>query len=214
MTHGASGYESLSRRHHEPRLLSKNSMHDAKHLLEALRGGSSEAYQQVYFSEKNRVFALLLRLSGDAHVAADLFQNVWLKLARHAARLHDDTNLRAWLHTVARREYLSYRRAQVVDLSRFLAWGRHVETSARSFAATRETDELEAALEALNERDREVLLLVGVAELDGAQAARALGISDVAFRQRLARARQRLSAELEREHTHAPARTVPRKARS
>ena len=190
-------------------------MHDdSKHLLEALRGGSPDAFQQVNFTEKNRVFGLLLRLSGDAHVAADLFQNVWLKLARHAARLHDDTNLRAWLHTVARREYLSYRRAQVVDLSRFLAWGRHVETTARSFAATSETDEVEAALEALSERDREVLLLVGVAELASPEAAEALGISEVAYRQRLSRARQRLAAELERAHTHAQSRAFPRKARS
>ncbi|HEU5076545.1 MAG TPA: RNA polymerase sigma factor [Polyangiaceae bacterium] len=190
-------------------------MHDdSKHLLDALRSGNAAAFEQVYLSEKNRVFGLLLRLSGDAHVAADLFQNVWLKLARHAARLHDSTNLRAWLHTVARREYLSYRRAQVIDLSRFLAWGRHVEITARSFAATNEADELEAALEALSERDREVLLLVGVAELESAEAAQALGITEVAYRQRLARARQRLISQLERVHTHAHSRTVPRKARS
>ncbi|HEY6728223.1 MAG TPA: sigma-70 family RNA polymerase sigma factor [Polyangiaceae bacterium] len=189
-------------------------MHDSQLLLEALRRGSAEAFQQVYFAEKNRLFGMLLRLSGDAHVAADLFQNVWLKLARHAARLHDDTNLRAWLHTVARREYLSYRRAQVVDLSRFLAWGRHVETTARSFAATSETDALEAALEAVSERDREVLLLVGVAELSSAQAAEALGISDATFRQRLARARQRLAAEIERAHTCPQPRAIARKARS
>lgn len=188
---------------------------DSKHLLEALRGGSPVAFQEVYSAEKNRLFGLLLRLSGDAHVASDLFQNVWLKLARHAARLHEDTNLRAWLHTVARREYISYRRAQIVDLSRFLAWGRHVETTARSFAPTSEAYELEAALEALNDSDREVLLLAGVAELDGPQGAAALGITEAAYRQRLARARQRLTAELAR--THAPrgaAQPVARKARS
>src|SRR5688572_12173426 len=180
LARGCDRSEPLSRGHYEPRLLSNDSMHDDPQLLvAALRQGNAEAFQQVYFAEKNRIFGMLLRLSGDAHVAADLFQNVWLKLARHAARLREDTNLRAWLHTVARREYLSYRRAQVVDLSRFLAWGRHVETTARSFAATSETDELEAALEALGERDREVLLLVGVAELTSAQAAEALGISEV-----------------------------------
>ena len=186
---------------------------DQKQLLDALRSGSPEAFQQVYFAEKNRLFGMLLRLSGDAHVAADLFQNVWLKLARHAQRLHDDTHLRAWLHTVARREYLSYRRAQVVDLSRFLAWGRHAETTARSFAPTLETYEIEAALEALNERDREVLLLVAVTGLESKEGAEALGVSEDAFRQRLSRARQRLSAELERAHTReSPA--VARKARS
>lgn len=187
---------------------------DSHPLLQALRRGNSAAFQEVYFAEKNRLFGLLLRLSGDAHVASDLFQNVWLKLARHAPRLHDDTNLRAWLHTVARREYISYRRAQIVDLSRFLAWGRHVESTARSFAPTSEAYELEAALEALNDTDREVLLLAGVAELDGPQGAEVLGITEAAYRQRLARARQRLTAELARTHTPKDPHAVARKARS
>ena len=187
---------------------------DSKPLLEALRGGCPAAFQEVYFAEKNRLFGLLLRLAGDAHVASDLFQNVWLKLARHASRLRDDTNLRAWLHTVARREYISYRRAQVVDLSRFLAWGRHVESTARSVAPTSEAYELETALEALNDSDREVLLLTGVAGLDGPEAAEALGITEAAYRQRLVRARQRLTAELERTHTRSDANPVARKARS
>lgn len=187
---------------------------DSKALLEALRRGCPAAFQEVYFAEKNRLFGLLLRLAGDAHVASDLFQNVWLKLARHAPRLHDDTNLRAWLHTVARHEYISYRRAQVVDLSRFLAWGRHVESTARSVAPTSEAYELEAALEALNDSDREVLLLTGVAGLDGPEAAEALGITEAAYRQRLVRARQRLTAELERTHTRSDANPVARKARS
>jgi len=187
---------------------------DSKTLLEALRRGSPAAFEEVYFAEKNRLFGLLLRLAGDAHVASDLFQNVWLKLARHAARLHDDTNLRAWLHTVARREYISYRRAQIVDLSRFLAWGRHIEATARSFAPTSEAYELETALEALNDSDREVLLLAGVAELDGPEAAAALGITEAAYRQRLARARQRLTAELARTPARSDAHPIAPKARS
>ena len=187
---------------------------DSKALLEALRRGSPAAFQEVYFAEKNRLFGILLRLSGDAHVASDLFQNVWLKLARHAPRLREDTNLRAWLHTVARREYISYRRAQIVDLSRFLAWGRHVEATARSFAPTSEAYELEAALEAMNDSDREVLLLAGVAGLDGPQGAEALGITEAAYRQRLARARQRFTTELARTQTPSDAQPVARKARS
>src|SRR6187399_1907466 len=110
-------------------------MQDAsKTLIDELRRGSLAAFEQVYFAEKNRVFGFLLRLSGDSNVAADLFQNVWLKLARHAPRLNDETHVRAWLLTVARREYLSYRRAQIVDLSRFLAWGRQAEAAASSLA--------------------------------------------------------------------------------
>jgi RNA polymerase sigma-70 factor, ECF subfamily len=54
-----------------------------------------------------------------------------------------------------------------------------------------------AALHALPEIDREALLLVALDDLTPAMAARALGISAVAFRVRLFRARRRLLALLD-----------------
>jgi len=188
-------------------------MQDAsKTLIDELRRGSLAAFEQVYFAEKNRVFGFLLRLSGDSNVAADLFQNVWLKLARHAPRLNDETHVRAWLLTVARREYLSYRRAQIVDLSRFLAWGRQAEAAASSLAPSVEAYELEVALEALSEADREVLLLAAVEGLESASAAAAMGITSAAWRQRLSRARGRLAKELELARVPRQPVTAPRKA--
>ena len=96
-------------------------------LLEHLRSADGEpfeaAFRAVYAAEKGVVYGLLLRLTGDASAAADLFQNVWLELARHRRELREDTVLRAWLCTVARREYLNHRRAQALDLSRVLTLG-------------------------------------------------------------------------------------------
>lgn len=188
-------------------------MQDAsKILIDELRRGSIAAFEQVYLSEKNRVFGFLLRLCGDSNVAADLFQNVWLKLARHAPRLQDGTHVRAWLLTVARREYLSYRRAQIVDLSRFLAWGRQAEAAASSFAPSGEVYEIEVALEALSEADREVLLLAAVDGLESAAAATALGITPTAWRQRLSRARGRLADQLELAQIPRHSVATPRRA--
>jgi RNA polymerase sigma-70 factor (ECF subfamily) len=118
-----------------------------------------------------------------------------MKLARHAHLLREDSNLRAWLLTVARREFLSFRRAQVLDLSRLLTFG--IEPEAES-APPGDADlaALATALDRLADADREVLLL-SASGLDAAGVAQSLGVSAVAVRQRLARARRRLSEQLE-----------------
>jgi RNA polymerase sigma-70 factor, ECF subfamily len=167
---------------------------DVRSLIEGLRRADPLAFETLYEREKAALYGFLLRLSRDRHVAADLFQNVWLKLARHAGRLRDDSNLRAWLYTVARREFLSFRRAQALDLSRVLVLGIESDVECGE-----EHDlglvALGTAFTQLGDADREVLLLAA-SELDAEAAAQVLGISSVAFRQRLARARRRLAQRL------------------
>jgi RNA polymerase sigma-70 factor (ECF subfamily) len=165
-------------------------------LIRRLRRGETSAFDEVYAAHKDRIYGLLLRLSRDAATAADLYQNVWLKLARHARELRDDSNLGAWLCTVARREYISFRRAEALDLSRVLLLGR-----ARDEAAPERLDEdlaIQRALGGLSDPDREVLLL-SVSGLDPERVAETVGVSAVALRQRLARARRRLTLLLESE---------------
>lgn len=166
-------------------------------LLVRLRTAEGDAFEAafraVYGAEKAVVYGLLLRLSGDPAAAADLFQNVWLKLARHRKELREDTVLRAWLCTVARREYLNHRRAQALDLSRVLTLGLEPVQPASN-------DEpllaLNAALLQLSDTDREVLLMTSVDGLSLGQAAVALDLTEPALRQRLSRARRRLAAAL------------------
>lgn len=175
---------------------------ETRALIGELRAGSKAAFDRVYHAEKSIVYGFLLRHSGDPHVAADLFQNVWLKLARHSARLRPDTNIRAWLMTVARNEHVSYRRAQLVDLSRLLAVGR--EPPDPAVTTHPRLSDCAAALAALSDSDREVLLTTSVDGLSNERAAAVLGITEPALRQRLSRARKRLATELER-LTHEPA---------
>lgn len=176
-------------------------------LIDALRAGSREAFSKIYAAEREGIYGFLVRLCRDRQVAADLFQNTWLKLARNARSLREDSDVRAWLFTVARNEFRSHRRAQMLDLSRFLAldreWASFSETAASCEAGPR-LEALEAALGKLGDSDREVLLLVAVDGLELRQAARVLGISYEALRQRLARARQRLTEHVA-ELNQAPA---------
>lgn len=156
------------------------------------------AFRAAYGAHRQVVFGFLLRLAGNTDTAADLFQNVWIKLARHRQRLRPDTELRAWLCTVARHEYLSYRRAQLLDLSRVLALGR--EPAPDPTEHDPRLIEVNAALRRLSDTDREVLLATSVDGLSLRQAAAVLGVTEPALRQRLVRARRRLEAAIEREH--------------
>jgi RNA polymerase sigma-70 factor, ECF subfamily len=176
-----------------------------RELLEGLRRGDPAAFERVYASEKAALYGFLLRLSRDPHASADLFQNVWLKLARNAAQLRDDSNVRAWLFTVARREYLSFRRAQALDLSRLLLLGLAPEAPE---ACCEDDLSLQAALARLADADREVLLLAA-SGLEHGALAEALGASPAAVRQRLTRARRRLTQLLDTPDTEARREAAP-----
>lgn len=172
-------------------------------LLERLRSPDvaefEAAFRELYAAEKSCVYGLLLRLAGDADTAADLFQNVWLKLARHRQRLRADTVPRAWLCTVARHEYLNYRRTQTLDLARVLTLGREPATGSPELDPR--LVDVGAALQRLPDADREVLLLTSVECLSLRDAATACGVREDTLRQRVSRARRRLVAELERGST-------------
>jgi RNA polymerase sigma-70 factor (ECF subfamily) len=176
--------------------------HPDRHVLEGLRSAESGAFEaafrDAYASHRSVVYGFLRRLSGDPDTAADLFQNVWLKLARHRRRLSEDTDLRAWLCAVARREYLSYRRAQTLDLGRLLTFGREPSEPSGTPGDPR-LHEVNAALQRLADCDREVLLLTSVDGLSMRQAAAVLAISEPALRQRLLRARRRLTTAVRKQ---------------
>jgi RNA polymerase sigma factor (sigma-70 family) len=172
-------------------------------LIDALRRGDAAAFDTVYGRYRARVLAFLLRLTGRREVAEDLFQETWLKLARHAARLEEDTDLAAWLFTVARNAWVSHRRWAVLDISRLVALGDDdaspspaPDPDARADAARR-LARLERSLARLPAGSREVLLLVGVEGFDQEQAAKILGITYEALRQRLSRARTQLAERME-----------------
>jgi RNA polymerase sigma-70 factor (ECF subfamily) len=136
-------------------------------------------------------------------VAEELLQETWMRLARNASRLAEDTDLGAWLFTVARNLARDHARAQrsspvrATDVDAV----EQVDAGASPFewASASETNaRLTDALAALAPRDREVLLLVAVEDLAQDRVAHILGIGHDAVRQRVARARARLLALLER----------------
>lgn len=175
-------------------------MGEERELGDRLRRGDADAFDDVYDRYRARLYSFLLRLSGDRALSHDLLQETWLRLARHATRLAPDTDLAAWLFSVARNLYASHRRWLVLDRERLHALHLRPRRAADVPEALASADEtarrLEAALAALPLKYREALLLVAVEQLEPAQAAAVLGVKPEALRQRLSRARGMLARAL------------------
>jgi RNA polymerase sigma-70 factor (ECF subfamily) len=117
-----------------------------------------------------------------------------VKVSRAAAHLREDSELRPWVFAIARNEYRSFRRWQMVDVTRIFLLGQEREEV--TVAEGGEVDHLEKGLASLASSDREVLLLVCAHGIDQEEAASVLGISHAALRKRLGRARTRLKDAL------------------
>lgn len=174
-------------------------------LVARLRAGDADAFDAVHAAFNRRLFTFLLRLARRRDTAEDLLEEVWMRLVRHATRLQPDTRLGPWLFTVARHLHVSYVRSRLLEDTTAAGlmglWPYHTaRTSPFEETAGHELERrLERAMASLPLASREVLLLVGVAGLEPADAADVCGITPQALRQRLHRAREALSRALERE---------------
>jgi RNA polymerase sigma-70 factor (ECF subfamily) len=172
-------------------------------LCARLQRGDASAFDEVYRRHTPGLFAFLARLSGRAAIAEELLQETWVRLATHARGLAHDTNLRAWLYTVARNLYRSHRRRARLDLDLLRFWRRASRDqspapSPHEMAVVSQAErQLEAAVAALPLAQREILLLVAVEGFSPSQAAAILRLRPEAARQRLRRARAAIGAALD-----------------
>lgn len=177
---------------------------DDDELARGLRQGDVRAFDRIYARYHARLYSFLLRLCGRRDTAEDLAQEAWMKLAKAAPTMREDTRLRPFLFTIARNAFLSHRRWSMLDLSRLVTVGLDTITAISGAPTPDEEHEharavadLEVALAALPLASREVLLLVGVEGLAHEEVATILGITPEATRQRLSRARAQLAEKLE-----------------
>jgi RNA polymerase sigma-70 factor (ECF subfamily) len=174
-----------------------------RELVSRLRAGDADAFDAVYAEYNTRLFAFLARLSRNRATAEDLLEETWLRLVNHAERLREDSQLGAWLFTVARNLYVSYRRSRMLEdvhaPDLIGLWPSGCPSSPFEETAGHELGvRLEAALAELPLQYREALLLVAIEGLTPSEAAQVCGVSGEAMRQRLSRGRVMLAERLRR----------------
>src|SRR5258705_8658045 len=141
----------------------------------------------------------------DPEPGADLTQDAFIKAYKAYDSLEKPENARAWLYQIAHRVALDHiRRGKIV---RFLPWtgeSRGAAPSAEHLVMeTRLSGDLQRALARIPERQRAALLLAELHDLTGLELAAALGVSHVAARALLTRARESLRQALAAERAAA-----------
>jgi len=160
------------------------------------------------------LFRVALTLTGSPADAEDLVQETVIRAFRALDRF-DGRHPRAWLLTILRNTNMNMHRRQRPDLVEDWdamgdprpAFGAERLVSAEETVLDDIlTEDLEAAVNSLDNRFRTVLLLVDVDRLTYAEAAEALGVPVGTVMSRLGRARDRVRAHL-RAHTSSFGRT-------
>lgn len=154
--------------------------------------------EALFAKHHGEIYAYLLRMMRDPEVAADMTQDAFVKAYKHYPSLEKPENARAWLYQIAHRVALDeIRRRKIV---RFLPWtgeSRGAAPSAEHLVMdARLSGDLQRALERIPERQRAALLLAELHDLTGLELAAALGVSHVAARALLTRARESLRQAL------------------
>lgn len=157
------------------------------------------AFVETLFAKHHaEIYAYLVRMVRDADLAADLTQDAFVKAYRAYASLQKDENARAWLYQIAHRVALDeIRHRRIVRMVPWTGESRGAAPSAEHLAMDlRLSGPLERALARIPERQREALLLAEVHDMTGLELAATLGVSHVAARAILTRARESLRRAL------------------
>ena len=173
----------------------------------------------LFAKHHSEIYAYLVRMLRDPDLAADLAQDAFVKAYKAHATLEKDENARAWLYQIAHRVALDeIRHRRIIRMVPWSGESRGAAPSAERLAMDlRLSGPLERALAKIPERQRAALLLAEVHDLTGLELAAAMGVSHVAARAILTRARESLrralAAEQEAERSAEARRDAERAAR-
>jgi RNA polymerase sigma factor (sigma-70 family) len=150
-------------------------------------------FARLYREEGRAILEYALRRVEDREDAADVVAETFLVAWRRIGEVPLGEGARLWLYGVARLTLANLHRAQRrrTRLGARLAETLRTELSAAA-APAGEAAEVLRAMGELGEDDRELLLLVSWEGLSPAAAAKVLGVTALAARSRLHRARRRL----------------------
>jgi RNA polymerase sigma-70 factor (ECF subfamily) len=179
----------------------KASYHDEdSDLVELARDGDCVAFEQLYRRHRDRIYALLWRLSGgDAGVAEDMLQESFVRAWQKLDGFRGDSKFGTWLHRLSANVGLSDRRTRLRRVSREQGMDDAVDRAAvgaRDVSAGKRMD-LEQAISGLPERARTVLVLYDIEGYSHAEIAETTGMAVGSSKAQLHRARKLVRERLD-----------------
>jgi RNA polymerase sigma-70 factor (ECF subfamily) len=176
-------------------------------LLRRLAAGDAQAFTALYRSYQGAVYRFAMQMSGNAEIAEDVTQEVFLVLMRQAAEF-DPTRgrLSSWLYGIARNQVLRQLEARGDSVG--LASGEEDSDPdprpelvqsfdpVESLTSQQRAEALREAILSLPPRYREVVVLCELHEMSYAEAAAVTGCAVGTIRSRLHRSRALLRSKL------------------
>lgn len=171
---------------------------DARTDLEVIRdviAGARADFEVLVRRHNQRLFRAARAVSRSDEDAEDVLQQTWLAVYKNLASFRGDAAFTTWATRIAVHEAIAYGRKRPVIAE--------VKEGADPDAAPGDVVEraqlgriLERTLQTLPQGNREVMVLRDVLELDTAETAACLGLTEEAVRVRLHRARAAVAATL------------------
>ncbi len=165
--------------------------------------GERSAFDELIRRWHEPLWRYVRRLADDDDAAADIVQDVWLRVLRGIGRLRDGSRLRPWLFGIGRNavmDRLRGRYAMPIDDGADVTSIAAEETDAGPEIELREMEEELGRLPVV---EREVLTLFYLQELSLADVASVLEVPVGTVKSRLFRARRLLRHELDNRRRHA-----------
>ena len=165
-------------------------------------------FRRLYAAHRVAVHAYFTGRTGDPQSAADLMQDVFLRVWQHLEKLADmpEDRQRAWIFTVARNLSVDAHRRQHTQAGAEQALAREPGRPAQSAGTAASTAVIAAervaavgeAIRHLPEQQRVTLTMAAAGEMTSAELAAALGVPAGTVRYRLSEARRTLAEALDR----------------
>lgn len=166
------------------------------------QGGDEAALRDLVARWQPRLARVARQLTGDREAARDVLQDAWLAIARGIKRLDDPARFRTWAYRILTNRCTDWVRRRMVR-RRFVEAQKQASVDAG--AETTSGADLDgasggvrAALAALPDEQRSVVVLHYSVGMGIREIARVLGVPSGTVKSRLFHARERLRAVLER----------------
>lgn len=186
-----------------------------RELIREAKAGDGAAVEALIRAHQEAVYAFVLRMSGQPHVAEDIVQEAFVRVLRNLDRFDPRFRFSTWLFTIARRLYVNaiqkHKPAYDTDTVNLRA-GQGAQPhgiSARHETMDNVRELLDTALEELNEQQREIVLLFHQQHWQITEIAEHLDMPEGTVKSHLHRARKRMRAAIVADSTrHARAQEV------
>jgi RNA polymerase sigma-70 factor, ECF subfamily len=169
-------------------------------LVERTRGRDTRAFETLMRRYNRRLYRIARSILSNDEMAEEAVRAAYIRAFANLDRYEPAGKFGAWLARLAFNEALTLRRHSTGTGTVVTTPGTASEAApvAEGTDATASRQQLEAAIDALPEVFRTVLVLRVVEDLSGVEVAVCLGLNETTVRTRLYRAQQRLKVDVAR----------------